>query len=453
MRRLVIALVVLAPVGLAALLLAGSYRDTFGDDDAGENVDTGDNEAAVDHPSPSPTSTVEASPTPEPPAVATAPPLAVSTMPPAATASPVEATPAPLIVSTFDTLESCRIPRAAFNGVGFGVPRFEGLIPSAGTVTIGVVFVDFDDVPASRPVHEVWEVLDGPATDFYRDNSYGRLEFVLRPELQWFRLSRPSAYYGASLSDGEQLRQFIQEAVDLADPVVDFAPVDLVLVVANPEAEAVPFGPVFNSIDPDYGYQADGKLFPTGITSGHDLNFWGGIWLAHELGHTMTLPDLYAFQGEPGLRFTGSFGIMGDIAAPSPGMFAFERWMLGWLDDPQISCHGTGTASFALSPIEVAGGPKAVMIPVSPTRVVVVESRRRIGYDVGLVKEGALVYVVDSSIWTGDGPLVVAPGTDTGPFKDQAPLGVGETFTTDGVTVTVTAAGTEGDTIRVEVAG
>ncbi|MEM7093060.1 MAG: hypothetical protein AAF567_08655 [Actinomycetota bacterium] len=345
----------------------------------------------------------------------------------------------------------CRLSAATSDPISFGIPRSDLLAPSVGTVNIAVLFADFPDVPTARSVEDVWSIFDGTTARFYRDNSYGRLELNYTPHLAWLDMSQPSAYYGEALRDGELHRQFIQEAVTLADPVVDFGPFDLVLVVSNPLASAIPYGPVFVSDDPSYGIAADGRIFTTSVTSGYDLNHWGAIWLAHEMGHTMAMPDLYAFEGADNLRFTGQFSIMGDIAGASPELFAFERWRLGWLDHAQIACHQSGSAQFTLSPIETPGGLKAAVVPLDSNRVLVVESRRALGFDSGMPVEGAVVYLVDGSVPSGFGPLVVAPGADAGPLKSQAPLTAGESYRHASVTVTVVAAGPHGDTVEVSV--
>jgi len=142
---------------------------------------------------------------------------------------------------------------------------------------------------------------------------------------------------------------------------------------------------------------------------------------------------------------------MGFIDGNAPEFFAYERWQMGWLDDEQIFCQTEGEQTVTLSAIETIGGVKAVMIPVSETKVVVVESRRRLGYDANLVKEGALVYTVDTSIYSGEGALVVYPILENDPYRDQSPLTVGESFTIDGVTITVLEATNESDTVQVTI--
>jgi hypothetical protein len=81
----------------------------------------------------------------------------------------------------------------------------------------------------------------------------------------------------------------------------------------------------------------------------------------------------------------------------------------------------------------------------------VVESRRALGYDKDMPKEGALVYTVDTSIYSGEGTLVVYPALDNDPYRYQSPLAKGESVTVENVTVAVLDSTPEGDTVQVTV--
>ena len=201
---------------------------------------------------------------------------------------------------------------------------------------------------------------------------------------------------------------------------------------------------------------ADGKTFANGATSGADLPGWGSYWLNHEAGHMMGLPDLYAYQYDPNNysdqhRFVGDFNLMGFIDGSAPGFFAFERWQLGWLDDEQIICQTSPNQTTTLTSVETPGGIKAVIVPISQSKALVIESRRPIGADAELVKSGALVYLADTSIYSGEGTIKVLPVSESDPYRLQSPLGLGETITVEGITVTVTASTDLGDTVQVVV--
>ncbi|MEM8859900.1 MAG: hypothetical protein AAGD96_16350, partial [Chloroflexota bacterium] len=353
--------------------------------------------------------------------------------------------------------DNCYLPLANFAGVGLGVPRYEGLMPSVGTVNAAVLFVDFEDVPAdNRTPEDMFNILSPIAPDFFSTVSYGRMDLNLQPHLTWLRLSQPSAHYGAAVNGGGFFahRAFLQEAIDLADADVDFSTADTVVVISNPDAEAIPFGPAFQSTIPGDGLFADGVEIVNGVTSGADLTYWGGIWLNHELGHNMTLPDLYAYDGDTGggwHRFVGPYSLMGLINGFAPEYFAIERWQLGWIDDEQIACQTTGEATIALSAIEQPDGVKAHMVPLSRTSAIMVESRRYLGFDSSLIQRGALVYLVDSSVGSGAGPIKVLTHVPSDLMRDGVPLAPNESLIYENVTITVLEANDDGDVIQVTV--
>ena len=356
------------------------------------------------------------------------------------------------IVQTPTETTNCKIPRATSSSVALGIPKVTGLAPSTGTVNMTVLFVDFEDVPAMQAVDSVFSMISPLVPDFFQEISYGRMQLNLQPHFEWLRLSKSSDFYGKAIYRGQPHLNFIQEAVNLADAQVDFSQTNIVLVMANPEAKALRQGPTFKSTDPEYHIRADGASIPTGITSGYDLNYWGGIWLAHESGHSLSLPDLYHYGPDDINRYVGTFGLMGRCDAKAPGYFAFERWMLGWLDDSQIYCHDDGEAVVDLKAIESTGGLKAIIAPLDSTRALVVESRRKIGFDRNMVKEGALVYVINTRLASGNGPIQVKPGVDKGnDLMDDAPMTKGDTYTFQNVSVEVLEAKVDGDKIRIHV--
>lgn len=370
----------------------------------------------------------------------------------------VEAVPETAAVSTEpvvseDLAAACKLPPLSFTNVGLGLPNPAFKMPSLGDVKTIVLFADFSDVPATQTPEELLSILSPGAEAYYAEMSYGRMNWTLQPHPVWLRLSQPSAYYGEGIQSYDGHLAFIQEAVTLADADVDFSTADSVVVLVPPEASAIPYGPAFGA-SPGGGYSADGKTFANGATSGADLPGWGPYWLNHETGHMMGLPDLYAYQYDPNNypdqhRFVGGFSLMGFIDGSAPGFFAFERWQLGWLDDEQIVCQTIADQTTSLTPIETQGGIKAVIVPISESKALVVESRRPFGADAELVKSGALVYVIDTSIYSGEGTLVVHPILADDPYRDQSPLAVGESVTVDGVTIIVVDANGQGDTVQV----
>lgn len=399
-----------------------------------------------------PKPTVKATPTPTPSASPTQTPSASPTVTPTPTPS---ATPAPIV----DPLSECKL--SVLDGRGDvaigGWPRISARSKTTGVVNATVVMVDFPDAPAKMTPQDAFAKIEG-ATDVFTEVSYGSLQYSFKPQFKWYRMSKESKSYAPLNKSFATHREYIAEAIALADGDVDFSKTDNIIVLANPDATGIGnSGPAFAALGP-YGITVDGNTIMNGATSSHDLNYWKSIWLNHEITHAMGLPDLYAFttsnSANPydGFRYTGEFSYMGlsSYESNSPSLFAFERWNLGWIDDSQVVCSKAVGQKHTITAVEVKGGLKAVLIPLDFSRALVVESRRAVGLDKKMSKVGAVVYLVDSAIQSGRGPIQVYPINLAGdPRYLSAPRAVGEKVSVEGYTITVVAADATTDTIEI----
>ena len=362
-------------------------------------------------------------------------------------------------VVAVDLLADCKLPVADGRGdvsIG-GWPRIDERLKSTGGVIATVVMVDFPDAPASMTPTDAFARISQSA-DVFNEMSYGKLSYTFKPQLKWYRMSKKSTDYVAGGWTFIKHREYITEAAKLADVDIDFSKTDSLIILANPDSTGIGnSGPAFAAIRKN-GITLDGKYISNGATSAYDLNNWKSIWLNHEVTHTLGLVDLYAFtQSNPanrydGLRYTGEFSYMGfsSYESNAPSLLAFERWNLGWINDSQIKCLNDAKSTELISPVQTSGGVKAVIIPISRTKAVVIESRRAIGIDKNIAKSGALVYVVDSSIQSGQGPVKVFPSdVSSDPRYLKAPRALGESVTTEGITVKVTKSDDSGDTVEI----
>ena len=355
---------------------------------------------------------------------------------------------------------ACKLPVADGRGdvsIG-GWPRITERSKTTGTVNATVIMVDFSDAPATMTPQAAFAKISG-ATATFSEVSYGQLNYAFNPQYKWYRMSKPSTQYAPLTQSFVTHRAYIAEAAALADSEVDFSSTDSIVILSNPDARGLGMaGPAFSAIRGN-GITLDGKYISNGTTSAYDLNYWKSIWLNHEITHTMGLVDVYAATREnsannyDGHRYVGEFSYMGfsSFEGNAPGLFAFERWNLGWIDDAQIVCSSAKEISQLITPVQSAGGIKAVIVPLSRTKALVVESRRAIGLDSKIAKTGALVYIVDSSVQSGYGPVKIYPSSVlTDPRYLQAPRAVGESVTVEGITVSVTSATSAGDTVSIK---
>jgi len=356
---------------------------------------------------------------------------------------------APLTVAAA-ALGACLLPGPQF-GVGLGFPRINGRARSTGDVRVTVLFVDFSDAIATRTPESVFSIISPGAEQYFDAVSYGRMRLSFDPHFAWLRMSKPTNAYGWDALTFGLHKTYIQEAVDLAGPGVDVSASEAILVVANPDATGIPFGPTFIA-NPGDGVVVGGKRFDNAVTSGHDLLFWGSYWFNHEFGHSMSLVDLYDFAvptNPEQFHFVGDFSMMGNIAGQGREYLGWERWLLGWVADDQVLCAEKGHTAAMLTPVEAAGGKKLVVVRTGATTAVVIENRRSAGYDSALPNQGLLVYFIDTSIDTGNGVVKILPVADSDLHKLTAPLAVGQSLTFAQVTVAFTSHDAGGDRVDV----
>ena len=370
---------------------------------------------------------------------------------------------------------ACRLPnRTGGDRTNSGFPINPERIPASGNVNVAVLFVDFPDAPTLRypgPA-EIFKNSIPDAEKYLEAMSYGTLDLTFRPLLKWLRMPQSVSSLYSDFDDlgmnksglGMAISRFslVDDAIGLADPEFDFEDIDSVVVIATPEADSIKSG--ISQLSPDWDFYADGQTIWNVISLGSGgRSDWVSALIAHELGHNLGLPDLYDESVEKDsegnlpyeevLGFVGAFGIMGGIANWSTAneMFAWSRWQLGWLRDTQVACITSFPTSVQLTPLAIPGGIKAVVVPLTETTALVVESRGRLGYDLRLSKEGALIYKVDTSVRTGEGPIVV--DSISKPPDASALLGPGEVWNSDGYSVTVKEVTPEGDLVEISAIG
>lgn len=240
----------------------------------------------------------------------------------------------------------------------------------------------------------------------------------------------------------------------MLDGQVDFSKYDAVYILVPKEMPIAKmgFGPAITSPT----WTSTGYV-NNGATGGADMYARPGYdwrWMAHETGHAF---GLYDEDHEHKTQTLGHWGIMAmNWSETGIEHVSWDRYLLGWLPEEQVAClpkaglDGAGT-TVALAPLVRQGaGTKAAMVPLSSTKILVMESRKNEGYDnIASGNEGVLVYTVDMTLDTLEGGYrtVRRPGSVDPGFEDAA-LRSGESVTVEGVTVTVTASGKDGDTVK-----
>ena len=349
-------------------------------------------------------------------------------------------------------VEPCRLQSALESkSGGIGFPRHTTKLRSTGGVRLLVLFVDFPDSVATKATESVLKIISPESERLYSEMSYGRVAFELVPVNRWLRMSKESSAYNIRRNSSFGFldhRNYLEEALRLGTIGLDTSTLDGFIVLTNPETKTIELGPAFALDDEFWGIRTGSKLWMAGTNSGFDLNYLGYKWMNHEIGHTMGLPDLYAYSGSSH-RFVGGWSLMGLISGHAPEFFAWERWLLSWLDDNQVICLPSGSITATLNAVPVVGGQKMIVTPINQYQAVVVEVRRQLGNDFYVREEGPLVYLVDTRLRGGNGVIKVLPINDIDVEKKSAPLSVGETLIFEGMSVRYNSRTSYGDEITV----
>jgi len=347
-----------------------------------------------------------------------------------------------------------------------------------GKLKVAVIFMDATDRRATQVttvrtgldlklVDDNFKVLE-PLIDFYYQASYGQLNVELVNvnaevnESKWFNGTRTTSNYGTMTTQAN-------EAIDFAYRAgFDFSDINYPAVFSpqggNPANSMTAHGTLTLPLPTSSGYTS--KTTSQYFNIGNNIWSWRRPWavLAHEMGHTLNMIDLYTYDyvrnettnsGTQWFQYIGGWDLEGDCNAESPDFLAWHKWKIRWLKDEQVrvvvpnsSQTITLTANAYWNPESsdrAADGVKMIYIPTETLRPgtstqtqtgYVIECRRPIGNDgpagvapgssnnnpwPGAIDKGVLIYRLDST-----GPNTTNGGHGRGGIKviDGTPDGV-----------------------------
>lgn len=309
-------------------------------------------------------------------------------------------------------------------------------------------------------------------TDYFKYASDGPSNFRIRVPESYVEFPKPLTPYGMThhASDAQMSRQrdLGKEIIAAVDSQIDFTGSDMVLVVVPAETKfSVMEQGGLGSAQAD-GTQlrliSFGEQYTLKDSIQNNRGFMAPMWWMHELYHIG--PGLEDHNGsnywqnerstdpnEPGM---GNWGL---LSMSKTELTTWEKWLTGLTLDSQIRCADKSAGSTHwIAPTSVkTTKPKLLVIPISISKVVVVESIRAKGINYMLPKEaeGALVYTVDTAIVDSEYGFKVVTlknkKISRQPFiLSDAPLKRGQSVTVEGIKVTNVEWGDFGDVIKVE---
>jgi len=258
------------------------------------------------------------------------------------------------------------------------------------------------------------------AEEFYDTASYGQLDLnidlVKNPDNPSGVFTCSNSLYGGQPTDkvghtgyaldrGGDTDSYVKDGLTVAKSQLKAlqGEYDIIYVVAVENAVGISYGPMNTE-----GYDANTWSGRTDLKAmvriGYDTySGWKSKGVNHETGHAIGAPDYYinAFSG-PGsgqcdpvtgkadyYPYSGHWDLMGYINGPAPDMFSWMKWRLGWIRDDQVDIiDSDGTTTHQLSPVEVPGGTKTILVTGEDKGVYyVIENRQIAGVDNTAVTE------------------------------------------------------------------
>lgn len=366
-------------------------------------------------------------------------------------------------VSIFKPTSLCQLmdqvtPQRSFGtDISAGFPKVRTRLKSYGHIKALIIPVDFPNVNGTDDPGSFFTPLANDVRDFYMSQSYGRLAFDFEILPNWVRMPFSPSKYGFTSANGSgDFGAYRQDIFAMLDKQIDFSKYDAVYILVPKEMPMSQMG---------YGPAITGPTWTStgyvinGATGGADMyNSIPGAqwkWMAHETGHAFGLYDEDLNHASQTL---GSWSLMAhNWSSNAIEHNSWDRYLQGWLPEEQVACLAKTSLTnagitVALSPLERQNtSTKSVMVPLSGSKILVMESRKNEGYDhIAIGHEGVLVYTVDMTVGTLGGGYRTQrrPGSIDPDFEDAA-LHVGDTITVEGVTISVMASSADGDTVKV----
>ena len=325
--------------------------------------------------------------------------------------------------------------RGRYNGNATAFPFAPTVLPTEGTLKAAMVLVDWADLEGGPEEYEFYKKNAELTEEFWFMASEGKLELEIELTDGFLRI--PGSYTDFAMTVEEEgqryesrpKKQVLYDAiVEVSDPLIDYTDVQIVFPAWPRGKTLSEQGPHEFNFDWNAAMVTDERtIYDIAGAGDWHLNyteFSAGPWVyyVHETGHMLGIPhQTHTGQLYRDGTYTreeswwkenpiNGFEIMANQDGAIKTLTAWLRWLPGWLDDGQVVCLTEDSIEdeiFALTPInEVGGDTEAVIVKLSDTKVVVIESRRwddRFDRPIVHSRDGIIAYTVDSTMASGEG--------------------------------------------------
>jgi hypothetical protein len=380
--------------------------------------------------------------------------------------------------SKFANFEPCKLttPQNLRSNLGYTVAdpgrrQYDNLLrhPSPNTVIQFIPIYTSDSAkPTTNPGADYKVFLDFFRNWIEYSSDFGS-NVQLRIPSTYFKMDTTLASYGLvhhSNWNTPSHVKFNKDLVAAVDSSIDFTGANMAIIVPPPGTEASVFsqaaigaletseGRVTNVMT-EFAAFAANPLSSTYTLLSHPF------WWVHEIMHAgIGFEDHY---GDAKKDLFTEYG-MGHLTLMTPwggDLTTWEKLRLGFMRESQVQCKSdltTSTHWITPSTVQTTES-KAIVIPISPTKVVAIESLRPGGlfYKHPVQSQGVIAYEIDlTQEGHGMGMKLSLPigrkVESNALFMASAPLKQGESTLNNGYRITVVESGTFGDVIKIEKA-
>ena len=378
------------------------------------------------------------------------------------------------VTSKFDllTAEACKMLDGTADGFlrAFPSSNIDSYVIKRGSypkpkVTIQVVPIFTEDTakPTRTPEEEYGKYFNF-IKNWIEYSSDVPSEVLIRYPDKYLSFSKTLKPYKISHALQRPHPTFAKDVLAEVDSQINFSGAQMVVVVVpgGTPLDVIQQGPLGDFITQEGTIGAGSSVYPDTYANPLRLQYAGlahPYWWIHEFFHLgIPLDDHY---GDQRFDVNSEYGLgWWTLMTPGGGdLSIWEKWILGYIADSQVRCADKSNTSLHwLAPSSVkTTEDKALVIPLSQTKVVVIESIRAAGMYYKWPKNtwGALTYVVDVTKEVhGYGMKLILPQNryaGTLPYMlAEAPLRIGESITYEGVKISIVESGNFGDVIKVE---
>ncbi len=316
-------------------------------------------------------------------------------------------------------IETCKIVEKNKNRISVGPSMLPTGFPrhtiaqKTGTVKWALIPLDFSDLNGEANFRSRVDEQMKLTSEWFDTVSEGKYKVEWVVADKWVRLPGKTSDYEISqsvnLNNAANGPKLFKDAMVAADPSFNFTGVQTVNFILpkgqsfiQESSQGFPWDEAVKNLVTNEGsvssYSIPGKMFDS-----DNRQYWS--YFAHEFGHAMAIPHVGSSR-EPN-PFLG-LDIMGNQDGESKELSGWLRFVAGWLDDEKVYCQELSTlknTDVTLIPLSGTGnGVKMVVVPISETKAVVIESRRETKFScmMSSKRNGVLVYTYDATLMHGE---------------------------------------------------